>query len=52
MWNFADFETSNGIHRVDGHTKGVFTRNRSPTAAANALRACWMSLTNLGACTI
>jgi beta-galactosidase/beta-glucuronidase len=52
VWNFADFETSNGIHRVDGNTKGVFTRDRSPKATAHALRACWTSLTNLGSCTI
>lgn len=25
-WNFADFETSNGIIRVQGNKKGIFTR--------------------------
>ncbi|MFC7328681.1 beta-glucuronidase [Marinactinospora rubrisoli] len=41
VWNFADFQTSNGIHRVDGNRKGVFTRDRRPKAAARALRERW-----------
>ncbi|GCB52636.1 beta-glucuronidase [Streptomyces sp. NL15-2K] len=41
VWNFADFRTSNGIHRVDGNKKGVFTRQRQPKAAAHTLRARW-----------
>ncbi|MEU3617948.1 beta-glucuronidase [Streptomyces sp. NPDC006872] len=41
VWNFADFQTSNGIHRVGGNKKGVFTRDRQPKAAAHALRARW-----------
>ncbi|MES5824621.1 beta-glucuronidase [Streptomyces sp. RG80] len=44
VWNFADFQTSPGIHRVDGNRKGVFTRDRRPKAAAHALRARWISL--------
>ncbi|MEV4577523.1 beta-glucuronidase [Nonomuraea jabiensis] len=44
VWNFADFQTSHGIHRVDGNKKGVFTRDRRPKAAAHALRARWRSL--------
>jgi beta-glucuronidase len=44
VWNFADFQTSNGIHRVGGNKKGVFTRNRQPKAAAHALRARWKEL--------
>ena len=44
VWNFADFQTSNGIHRVDGNKKGVFTRDRRPKAAAHALRARWTGL--------
>jgi beta-glucuronidase len=44
VWNFADFQTSNGIHRVDGNRKGVFTRDRKPKAAAHALRARWTGL--------
>ncbi|MFC3996956.1 beta-glucuronidase [Nocardiopsis sediminis] len=41
VWNFADFQTSNGIHRVEGNRKGVFTRDRRPKAAARALRERW-----------
>ncbi|ASN20036.1 beta-glucuronidase [Arthrobacter sp. YN] len=44
VWNFADFQTSNGIHRVDGNRKGVFTRDRKPKAAAHSLRARWTGL--------
>ena len=44
IWNFADFQTSNGIHRVDGNKKGVFTRDRKPKAAARALRSRWRGL--------
>lgn len=44
VWNFADFQTSNGIFRVDGNRKGVFTRDRRPKAAAHALRARWTAL--------
>ena len=44
VWNFADFQTSNGIHRVDGNRKGIFTRDRRPKAAAHALRTRWKSL--------
>jgi beta-glucuronidase len=43
-WNFADFETSVGIHRVGGNKKGVFTRDRKPKAAAHTLRARWTGL--------
>ncbi|MEU4560177.1 beta-glucuronidase [Actinoplanes sp. NPDC023936] len=41
VWNFADFQTSHGIHRVDGNKKGVFTRDRRPKAAAQELRRRW-----------
>ncbi len=44
VWNFADFQTSNGIHRVDGNRKGIFTRDRRPKAAAHALRRRWTGL--------
>ncbi|WP_427018526.1 beta-glucuronidase [Pseudarthrobacter sp. P1] len=46
VWNFADFATSNGIMRVDGNKKGVFTRDRRPKAAAHELRARWTALNN------
>ncbi len=41
VWNFADFATKQGITRVLGNRKGVFTRQRQPKAAAHALRARW-----------
>jgi beta-glucuronidase len=44
VWNFADFQTSAGIHRVDGNKKGVFTRDRKPKGAAFALRERWRGL--------
>lgn len=47
VWNFADFQTSKGIHRVDGNKKGVFTRDRRPKAAAHALRERWRRIGNL-----
>ncbi|WP_353816192.1 beta-glucuronidase [Agromyces sp. SYSU T00266] len=46
VWNFADFETSLGIHRVGGNKKGVFTRDRRPKAAAFALRERWRGIGN------
>ena len=44
VWNFADFRTSSGAHRVDGNKKGVFTRDRTPKAAAHSLRARWQAI--------
>lgn len=41
VWNFADFQTSNGIIRVDGNRKGAFTRDRRPKTAAHTLRRRW-----------
>ncbi|HHV73902.1 MAG TPA: beta-glucuronidase [Thermoanaerobacterium sp.] len=44
VWNFADFQTIQGIMRVDGNKKGVFTRDRRPKLAAHYLRNRWLSL--------
>ncbi len=44
VWNFADFQTSEGIFRVNGNKKGVFTRNRQPKQAAHVLRRRWTQL--------
>ncbi|WP_347350747.1 beta-glucuronidase [Intrasporangium sp.] len=41
VWNFADFQTTPGIMRVDGNKKGVFTRERDPKSAAFYLRKRW-----------
>jgi beta-glucuronidase len=40
-WNFADFATSEGIMRVNGNKKGVFTRERQPKSSAYLLRKRW-----------
>lgn len=44
MWNFADFQTSAGIMRLDGNKKGAFTRDRRPKAVAHLLRERWTGL--------
>ena len=41
VWNFADFATRQGVRRVGGNKKGVFTRQRQPKAAAHLLRKRW-----------
>ena len=41
-WNFADFQTGQGIMRVNGNKKGLFTRQRQPKAAAYTLRERWL----------
>ncbi len=40
-WNFADFQTTEGIMRVNGNKKGIFTRNRQPKDAAYLLKKRW-----------
>ncbi len=41
VWNFADFKTKQGVIRVRGNRKGVFTRERQPKAAAFFLKKRW-----------
>ena len=41
VWNFADFATSQGVMRVGGNRKGVFTRDRTPKSTAHLLRQRW-----------
>jgi beta-glucuronidase len=48
VWNFADFATSQGIVRVQGNKKGVFTRDRKPKMAAHALRERWLAIPDFG----
>lgn len=43
-WNFADFATSQGIIRVQGNKKGIFTRDRKPKMIAWALRDRWTKI--------
>lgn len=44
IWNFADFQTTEGIMRVNGNKKGVFTRQRQPKDTAYLLKKRWESL--------
>lgn len=41
VWNFADFSTKQGITRVMGNKKGVFTRDRQPKMVAHMLKERW-----------
>ena len=34
VWNFADFQTTEGIMRVNGNKKGIFTRQHQSKDAA------------------
>lgn len=48
VWNFADFQTSQNVMRVQGNKKGVFTRDRKPKHAAHALRSRWLTIPDFG----
>jgi beta-glucuronidase len=41
VWAFADFATKQGITRVGGNKKGVFTRERQPKMSAHMLKERW-----------
>lgn len=43
VWNFADFATKQGLNRIDGNKKGVFTRQRQPKMSAFMLQKRWTS---------
>ncbi|MCD8020012.1 MAG: beta-glucuronidase [Clostridiales bacterium] len=44
VWNFADFQTTEGIMRANGNKKGIFTRQRQPKDAAYVFKNRWESL--------
>ena len=44
IWNFADFQTVEGIMRADGNKKGIFTRDRQPKFAAYLLKQRWEAM--------
>lgn len=46
VWNFADFATSQGVVRVQGNKKGLFTRDRKPKMAAHFMRTRWLNIPN------
>ncbi len=48
VWNFADFETSNGVIRVQGNRKGIFTRERRPKVVAHYFRKRWNNIPDFG----
>lgn len=48
VWNFADFATSQGILRVQGNKKGIFTRDRKPKMVAHHLRKRWKAIPEFG----
>ncbi|MCK0473596.1 beta-glucuronidase [Halalkalibacter sp. APA_J-10(15)] len=48
VWNFADFQTSQGVIRVQGNKKGIFTRDRKPKSAAFELRKRWKNIPDFG----
>ena len=47
-WNFADFMTSQGMLRVQGNKKGLFTRDRRPKLAAHYFRERWHGIPDFG----
>ncbi|XP_030217345.1 beta-glucuronidase [Gadus morhua] len=46
IWNFADFMTAQGVTRVVGNKKGIFTRQRQPKAGAYTLRERYWRIAN------
>ncbi len=42
-WAYCDFQTKQGLNRIDGNKKGIFTRNRQPKMAAHLLKNRWNS---------
>ncbi|KAK3595798.1 hypothetical protein CHS0354_025436 [Potamilus streckersoni] len=46
VWNFADFMTAQGITRVLGNRKGIFTRDRQPKMSAHVLRSRYLNIAN------
>lgn len=43
-WNFADFQTIQGVMRVDGNKKGIFTRDRRPKLSAHYFKKRWTKI--------
>lgn len=48
VWNFADFATIQGVMRVVGNKKGIFTRDRQPKLAAHYFRKRWHEIPDFG----
>ena len=43
-WAFADFKTKQGLTRIRGNRKGVFTKDRQPKSGARYLRERWKNI--------
>ena len=43
-WNFADFATGQGVNRVQGNKKGLFTRDRRTKLAAHYFKERWHTI--------
>lgn len=41
VWNFADFKTKEGVKRIRGNRKGIFTKDRQPKISAFYLKDRW-----------
>ena len=48
IWNFADFQTYQGLMRVQGNKKGIFTRDRKPKSAAHYMKQRWHEIPDFG----
>ncbi|CYU79097.1 beta-glucuronidase [Streptococcus suis] len=46
VWNFADFETTVGIIRIQGNHKGLFSRNRQPKQIVREIKKRWTTIPN------
>ncbi|MCO8240405.1 beta-glucuronidase [Streptococcus suis] len=46
VWNFADFETTVGIIRIQGNHKGLFSRNRQPKQIVREIKKRWTVIPN------
>ena len=47
-WNFADFNTIQGVYRADGNRKGLLTRDRRPKMAAHYFKKRWAEIPSFG----
>lgn len=45
-WNFADFATAQGLLRINGNKKGIFTRDRKPKLVAFYFQERWNKIDN------
>ncbi|VJG93689.1 beta-D-glucuronidase [Streptococcus pneumoniae] len=46
VWNFADFETTVGLIRIQGNHKGLFSRNRQPKQIVREIKKRWTAIPN------